>query len=172
MPSWPSLARTGGPSLDSQDSEGAALPARPSGTGIRIFRPFARDTRSGPLRWASVQNEDRVGLDECAARQSRDADRGAGRIGLAKITGHDLVHAREMREIGEVNGELHHVREGASRRFCDRLQVGEDALNLILDALDELPARRIEPDLARKVNGIARTYRLRVGPDRSWRGGS
>ena len=50
-----------------------------------------------------------------AARQRRDADRGARRIRLAEVLRHDLVDERKVGEVGEVDGELHDAARSCRR---------------------------------------------------------
>ncbi len=61
--------------------------------------------------------------------------------------------------------------EPASGRFRDGAQIREDAIRLGFGSLDELSGRRIEADLAGKVNGVAGADRLRIGADRLRRAG-
>src|SRR5262249_41659389 len=79
------------------------------------------------------------------------------------------VDARKVRQIREVHRELHDVVERSSAGFGDGLQVGEDAVYLLLDAFDELTARGIEPDLPGEVERVAAHNGLRGGADRSRR---
>src|SRR5262249_27229170 len=79
---------------------------------------------------------------------------------------HDLVEAREVIEIGEVYGELHDVAKSAAGRRCDRSQVFEHAVHLRADAVHDLHARRIEPDLSGEVFRAPAAQGLRVRADR------
>src|SRR5207244_7697860 len=48
----------------------------------------------------------------------------------------------------------------------DRCDVAEHAVRLPLDALGELHRRRVEADLARKIDRVAGAHRLRIRADR------
>src|SRR5882672_939848 len=116
----------------------------------------------------STQNhEDRIRLDQRAARESRDADCGARRIRLREISSHDLVDAGEMRQVGQIDGELDRIGERSTAGLGDGLQVAENAMDLVLDSIDELPGCRVESDLAGEIERVARTHGLGIGADRS-----
>src|ERR1039457_2731293 len=55
---------------------------------------------------SSRNHQYRIGLDQSAARQGGDADRGARRKGLPEIGSHDLVDLGEMAEIGEIDRQF------------------------------------------------------------------
>ena len=97
---------------------------------------------------SALKHEDRIRLDQRAARKRRDTDRGARRIRLVEIAGHDLVDAGEMREIGQIDGELHRIGERSARRLGDRLEISKDAIDLALDSVDKLPGLRVQADLS------------------------
>ena len=62
---------------------------------------------------------------------------------------HDLVHLREVPEIGQVDGELGNVGEGCAGGAYHRAEVFEDLLDLRVDVVRyELHRRRVERDLA------------------------
>src|SRR5262249_38256652 len=95
-----------------------------------------------------------------------DPDRGARGIWLFHVLRHDLVDAREVREIGEIDRHPHGVLEPEPGRGGDRGEVAEHAMGLRVDALDHLHRRRIQPDLSRDVDRIAGADRLRISADR------
>src|SRR5690242_21837665 len=117
----------------------------------------------------SVQYQDRLGFDPETLRQARDADGGARRIGRREILGHDPVHRRRVRQIGEVDGQLDHLRQGAAAGLCHRAEVGEYLMDLILDAgVMRLLSVRVDGYLAGQVHGVAAPDRLAVSADRGW----
>ncbi len=105
------------------------------------------------------------GLDERASRQRGDADRGAGGIRLREIRGHDLVHLGKMREIGEIHVQLDRIGERPACGLGDRPQVREHAMDLRLDAFDQLAAPGIQPDLSGQIDRVSRAHGLGIGSD-------
>src|SRR5688572_6387245 len=110
MPSLASRVRT---ALLSPDSEGRGSrvegitavwgrPCRATRVAVR-FTPFRPSLDTGH---SLLGVHDGVDLDGRPAREARDADRGTRRIGRGEAGRHDLVHAREVAEIGEIDGKL------------------------------------------------------------------
>ena len=82
------------------------------------------------------------------------------------VLGHDLVHPREVREIGEVHRHAHRVVEAQAGGGGERREVAEHPVRLGLDPLGHLHAVGVQADLPREVYRAARAHRLRVGADR------
>jgi hypothetical protein len=100
-------------------------------------------------------------------RRAAHADRGACRIGLREIFGHDLVDDLEVAEVGQVHVHLNGVREIAARRARDGAQVLEDAAHVRFDvARHEFHRLRVERDLAGQVDRAAGPGGLGIGADR------
>src|SRR6478735_2954131 len=81
-------------------------------------------------RRSSLDDGDRLDLDERARRELRDLDRRACRRRRSDVLRVHLVHAREVVEALEEDGRLDELVERASRRLEDRAQVLEDLLGL------------------------------------------
>ena len=70
----------------------------------------------GKLVEEGLERDDRVDLDVRALGQRGDRDRHArGRVVAAEELAVDLVHAREVAHVGEVDGAAERVREGRRR---------------------------------------------------------
>src|SRR5881396_142711 len=110
--------------------------------------------------------QDGVDLDQRAARQPGDADRGARRERLAYVLRHDFVDARKVRKIRQVDRHAHGLVEARAGCGGDGREVAEHPVGLAVDALGQLQGRRVETDLARQVHGVVRSNRLRVSADR------
>src|SRR5574340_1552720 len=100
MPSFSSFSSTGLPawSFYAERAAGGRMLSSSAGAGCPFIRPPS-----------FFQHHHSIHFHKGAARKLGHADGGAGRIGLAEIFGHDLVHPGKMREVGEVNVELGHV---------------------------------------------------------------
>src|SRR6266508_192546 len=117
----------------------------------------------------SVDDGDRVDLDARAARQRRDLHGRPRRRVLLEVAAVDLVHLREVGEVGEVDRAAHDVSEAGARAGEDRAEVLHHALGLRGDvARDELARPGVERDLPREPEGAraARLDSLAVGSDR------
>src|SRR6266508_1706099 len=117
----------------------------------------------------SVDDGDRVDLDARAARQRRDLHGRPRRRVLLEVAAVDLVHLREVGEVGEVDRAAHDVPEAGARGGEDRAEVLHHALGLRGDvARDELARPGVERDLPREPEGAraARLDSLAVGSDR------
>src|SRR5439155_1650724 len=110
--------------------------------------------------------QDGVDLDQRAARQPGDADRGARRKRLAYVLRHDFVDASKVRKIRQVDRHAHGLVEARAGCGGDGREVAEHPVGLAVDALGQLHGRRVETDLARQVHGVVRSNRLRVSADR------
>src|SRR5437773_7008229 len=110
--------------------------------------------------------QDGVDLDQRAARQPGDADRGARRERLAYVLRHDFVDARKVRKIRQVDRHAHGLVEARAGCGGDGCEVAEHPVGLAVDALGQLQGRRVETDLARQVHGVVRAHRLRIAADR------
>src|SRR5258706_15446251 len=86
-------------------------------------------------RASTLKHEDRVRLDQCAARKRRDADHCARRIRLVEVSGHDLVDAGEMRQIGQIDAELDRIGERSATSLCPGFQGSEKTGDLVLYSL-------------------------------------
>ena len=113
--------------------------------------------------------EDSVNFHERAARQRRDADCGARRVGFVHVLRHDLVDPREVRKVDEVDGHAHGVIKAHAGGVSDSGEVTEDAVRLRLDTLCHLHGCGIEPNLAGKIDRVGGAHGLRIGADRRWR---
>ena len=123
------------------------------------------------LRRRRVEYENRVHFHGHAQRKRGHADGGASREGLIEVTRHDFIDVRAVGEIRQVDGELRDIRQRASSRLRDCLEVFENALDLLLDRpIHNLHRGGVERNLAREVNGLAGLNRLRIAPNRLWRG--
>ena len=71
---------------------------------------------------------DRLDLDECAGREPRDLDGGAGRRRRTDVGRVDLVHPGEVVEVLQEHRRLHEAVERAARLLEDRTQVREHLL--------------------------------------------
>src|SRR5215813_4104298 len=115
----------------------------------RRFRPF---------RIACLSRHD-LDLDGGAERQGGGLNRCPGRIWCLEIARINRVHRTEILHIREVDGGLHHVVEGLTRRFQHGRDVGEYLLGLSADvAGDELAGRWIKRDLAAEKEQISSTH--------------
>src|SRR4029077_20791630 len=115
----------------------------------------------------SAEVQDALDLDLRAARQLRDADRRACRVGFGAVERHDLVHLGEVRQIGEVDVHLDGLRERDAGGLRHRLEILEHAADLRLDVTaHQLHGGRVERYLPGQVHGVAGAYRLRIGADR------
>jgi hypothetical protein len=61
------------------------------------------DTVPGDRSISIIDHQNPIHLHQRAARQRGHTHCGTRRIRLAEIVGHDLVHFREMAEVGEIN---------------------------------------------------------------------
>ena len=99
-----------------------------------------------------LQDQDSVHFHHRSARQRGHADRSAGRIGLREIFGHHLVDRLEVAEVGQVDVELHRVRQVATGGFRDGLQVVEHTPHVHFDfAGHDFHGFRIKRNLTREV---------------------
>ncbi len=72
-----------------------------------------------------------------------------------------------MAEIGEVDGRLDRLLEGASCSLNDRLEIFQHPSRLGLDSpLHEFPRGRVQADLSRREEKPVRLDPLHVGPHR------
>src|SRR5271154_1549663 len=74
-----------------------------------------------------LQTHDGIHLDQCAARQARDADRRARWIRLGKKSRPDPVDAREVCKVGQISRPLHDIAEAAPCRNRDSPQIFKHA---------------------------------------------
>src|SRR6266480_3683993 len=82
--------------------------------------------------------QDGVDLDQRAARQPGDADRGARRERLAYVLRHDFVDARKVRKIRQVDRHAHGLVEARAGCGGDGREVAEHPVGLAVDALGQL----------------------------------
>src|SRR2546423_979787 len=81
----------------------------------------------------SLDESDRLDLDERTGGQLRDLDRRPGGRRFADVFRVHLVHPGEVVEVLQEHGRLHEAIERGSRLLEDRAQVCEDLLRLRAD---------------------------------------
>jgi hypothetical protein len=119
-----------------------------------------------PPTYALSSHRDGVDFDVRSARQSRNADRGAGRKWLVQVAGVDVVDGGELAQVDEVDGGADDVFESEIGGLQNGLQVPHDLIGLCRrSAGDERTARRVEPDLARQEDERTGAETLTVGAD-------
>src|SRR5690348_8651633 len=100
-----------------------------------------------PASWSPAHG-DALDLDARAARQGRDLHGRARGPVRAELLGVDLVHRRELREVGEEDRGLRDAVEAGAGGIEDRGEVVEHAPRLLADvSRDEVTALRVERDL-------------------------
>src|SRR5207302_869828 len=83
--------------------------------GARLARPWTAGPQA--LAGGSGKVQDALDLDLRTARQRRDADHRARRVGLGAVARHDLVHLAEVREVDELDIHLDGLGDGAAGGF-------------------------------------------------------
>src|SRR5690606_16616809 len=87
-----------------------------------------------------------------------------------EVLRHDLVDQRKMSEVGQVNIELHDIRQRSARSPGHCGEILEHTPNLRLRAArHELPGRRIQRKLTRAPDRRASRYCLTICSDRGGR---
>ena len=115
----------------------------------------------------------RVDFEPGVARQARRLDRGARGKRLGEERPVDLVHGREVFEVGEEDGGASHVRKRESRFFEQGADVLEDAAGLRGDVASHEGARRgVDGNLSRNEQELAGAERGGVGADCLGRAGA
>src|SRR6185369_10921114 len=125
--------------------------------------------RGSPESWAwwgpsAVERRDGLDLDERVGdREVSDLhQRAGGRIGPEELRAHLAVRLA-IPDVGDEDGDLHHVVHLAAARLDDHLDLLEDAARLRLDvALAEEVAILVERQLARDVDVVAHAPAERV----------
>src|SRR5204862_4389176 len=92
-----------------------------------------------------------------------------GRI-RSEERGVNLVDRREGREVGHVDGYPQRPRQGGSGRLADCAEILQAAARLLCRRLaDELAGGRVERDLTRAEEQLAKAHGVAVGADGLWR---
>src|SRR5262249_46749710 len=118
---------------------------------------------SPPLREQS-EGRDRLDLDERAARERADADRGPSGRRVPDMAAVDLVHAGKVSEVEEEDSRLDELVQAAAGALEDRAQVLHDLLGLLLHRRPcELPGGELNPELSGDEDEVSDADRLVVG---------
>src|SRR6185295_13865671 len=145
------------PSFASFSASAGPTPLKPE-TG-RCSKTCGSGVATGASASAEVQGA--LDFDARIARKRGHRHRRPCRVRLGEVLRHELVDLREVCEVREENGDLHHLPERAARGCDHRFDVLENPRGLFLEvALDHLHGRGIERNLARHVYRVADAHRL------------